>query len=109
MARCLGVGRRVTRCWVGPVLLVCTAVCWAPKAEAQAARVTVTINSVRNRACIDQLIFCGKADMLVRVALRQPNGTLVACPDTTPIANFDNIGPLAWIPMLARRLNTTGG
>jgi hypothetical protein len=57
--------------------------------------VTVTINSVNNRACIDQFVFCGKPDMLVRVALRESDGTLRNCPDTMPTVNLDNIGPLA--------------
>lgn len=77
------------------VVLLFAALCWAPTAAAQAARVSVTINAVNNRACIDQFIFCGKPDMMVRVALRESDGTQRACPDTVPVANFDNIGPLA--------------
>lgn len=77
------------------VVLLFAATCWAPPVAAQAARVSVTVNSINNRACIDQFIFCGKADMMVRVALRESDGTQRMCPDTVPIANFDNIGPLA--------------
>ncbi len=64
-------------------------------ASAQVSRVSVTINTVNSKACVDQFIFCGKADMMVRVGLRQPDGTMTFCPDTTPIVNFDNIGPLS--------------
>src|SRR4051812_31612400 len=82
--------RRVSS-WVFPILVMS----WgASGAYAQAARVSVTINTVNNLACIDQFIFCGKADMMVRVELRQSDGKTVSCPDTIPIANVDNIGPL---------------
>jgi hypothetical protein len=66
----------------------------SPAAHAQAARVSVTLNTVTNVACIDQFIFCGKPDMMVRVALRQSDGNIVNCPDTTPVANLNIIGPL---------------
>jgi hypothetical protein len=86
------------------VVLLFAAACWSPPAVAQAARVSVTINSVNNRACIDQNPFCGKPDMMVRVALRESDGTQRACPDTVPVANFYNIGPL---PSCAAKLVTT--
>ena len=63
---------------------------------AQDARVSRTIDSVNNRGCFDRVgLVCTKPDMMVRVALLQSDGTQVGCPDTVPIKNFDNIGPLA--------------
>lgn len=79
--------------WLFIALFLLEAMHYTPRAEA-AARVTVTIDSVNNRACVDQFIFCGKPDMMVRVSLRESDGTRINCPDTTPIANRDNIGPL---------------
>jgi hypothetical protein len=63
-------------------------------ARADTGRVSVTINNVTNRACIDQKIFCGKPDMFVRTEFRQDNGQRVSCSDTTTERNFNVIGPL---------------
>ena len=79
--------------WLYIALFLLEAMHYAPRAE-DAARVTVTIDSVNNRACVDQFIFCGKPDMMVRVELHESDGTRISCPDTTPIINRDNIGPL---------------
>jgi hypothetical protein len=63
---------------------------------AQAARVSITINSVNNHGCFDRIgLVCTKPDMMVRVAVLQSDGTQIPCPDTVPIKNYDNIGPLA--------------
>src|SRR5262245_37426368 len=72
------------------LLLLFVVILGTSTAAAQAARVSVTINSVNNKACIDQKFgFCGKSDMMVRVALLESDGTLKFCPDTVPIINFD--------------------
>jgi hypothetical protein len=65
-------------------------------AAAQAARVSITIDSITNRGCFDRfLFFCGKPDMLVRVFLRESDGNQRMCADTTPTRNLDTIGPIA--------------
>jgi len=82
----------------GALLLCgCTLLALAPQsAEAQAARVSITIDSVRNRGCFDRfLFFCGKPDMQVQVFLRESDGTQRMCAGTSPLQNLDNIGPLA--------------
>src|SRR5262245_14578869 len=63
----------------------------------QAVRVSITINTVSNHGCFDRVSpggACTKPDMMVRVAIFQADGTQIPCPDTIPIKNFDNIGPL---------------
>ena len=71
----------------------------ASTARAQMSSVGVTIDSITNKGCFDQFIFCGKPDMMVRVSLQQTDGTLVHCPDITLKANTNNIvGPIDACP-----------
>lgn len=64
------------------------------EASAQFSKVTVTIDSIGNKGCFDQWIFCRNPDMMVRVGLRRPDGNVVYCPDTTPIVNKNYAGPI---------------
>jgi len=67
---------------------------YASAACAQTNLVSVTIDSVRNKGCFDQVLFCFKPDMVVSVVLRQMDGVRISCPDTTPVVDFDNIAGL---------------
>lgn len=63
---------------------------------AQLAAVTVTIDSITNKGCFDQFIFCSKPELTVRVGLLQRDGTIVRCRDSAPVKNRDNVvGPIA--------------
>ncbi|UUZ73307.1 hypothetical protein LP415_08485 [Polaromonas sp. P1(28)-8] len=64
-------------------------------ADAQTSRISVMINSVSNKGCFDQFLFCRKPDMVVSVTLRQLDGVRVRCPDTAPVVDRDNISTLA--------------
>ena len=87
--------RTIVRAGLISLLLFAALFSFAPgTAHADAGRISVTVNNVTNFACVDQFIFCGKPDIMVRTEVRQDNGQIVSCPDTTPEANFNVVGPL---------------